>query len=130
MEQKTKILIVDDEQTNIKILLEILDFEDAYITKTVTSGEECLAVLPEFGPDIILLDIMMSGMDGYDVCRHIRKDPVHCDVKILILSGRAMPDEIHKGIDAGADNYISKPFGMNDLLDALKKLLQNHEGSE
>lgn len=122
MEDKIKILLVDDEEKNVKILLEILEFEDEYITKAVLSGEECLALLPKFQPDILLLDIMMPGLDGYEVCRRIRNDPAHSSLKIMMLSGRAMQDEINKGMEAGADQYISKPFGMTELLDALKQL--------
>jgi CheY-like chemotaxis protein len=122
MEEKTKILIVDDEKTNIKILLEILEFEDEYITKSASSGEECLAILPEFHPDVILLDIMMPGLDGYEVCRRIKNDPRYNSIKILMLSGRAMQDEIHTGLEAGADQYLSKPFGMDELLTTLSAL--------
>ena len=120
MEQKTKVLIVDDEQTNIKILIEILEFEDEYTTTSVTTGEECLAILPEFLPDVILLDIMMPGMDGYEVCRRIKNNPEYADIKIIMLSGRAMQNEINNGFSAGADQYLSKPFGMDELLDTLK----------
>lgn len=119
VEQKTKILIVDDEKINIKILLEILEFEDEYIIRTALSGEEGLAILTEFHPDVILLDIMMPGIDGYEVCRSIRNDQEHRSAKIIMLSGRAMQDEIDKGLEAGADKYLSKPFGMNELLDTL-----------
>ncbi len=122
MEQKTKVLIVDDEQTNIKILLEILEFEDEYMTTSVTSGEECLAILPEFKPDVILLDIMMPGMDGYEVCRRIKNSPEYEATKIIMLSGRAMQNEIDNGFSAGADQYLSKPFGMDELLEVLKSV--------
>ncbi len=113
---------MDDEPKNLKILMEIFEFEDEYIPKAVLSGVECLAVLPEFQPDILLLDIMMPEMNGYEVCKRIRANPEHSSLKIMMLSGRAMQDEIDKGFEAGADQYISKPFGMNELLDALKKL--------
>ena len=122
MEQKTKVLIVDDEQTNIKILLEILEFEDEYTVTSVTSGEECLAILLEFQPDIILLDIMMPGMDGYEVCRRTKNSPEYEKTKIIMLSGRAMQNEIDNGFSAGADQYLSKPFGMDELLEALKSV--------
>lgn len=122
MTRKTKILIVDDEKTNIKILLEILGFEDEYITDSVSSGEECLAMLPEFQPDIILLDIMMPGLDGYEVCRRIKNNPKYNSTKIIMLSGRAMQDEITMGFEAGADQYLSKPFGMDELLETLSAL--------
>jgi len=122
MEQKTKVLIVDDEKTNIKILLEILEFEEAYVTDSASSGEECLALLPQFHPDVILLDIMMPGLDGYEVCRRIKSDPEYASTKIVMLSGRAMQNEINTGLEAGADQYLSKPFGMDELLTTLSAL--------
>ena len=122
MVEKIKILLVDDEEKNIKILLEILEYEEEYITKSVLSGKECLEVIPEFKPDILLLDIMMPELNGYEVCKQIRNNPEYSSMKILMLSGRAMKDEISKGMAAGADKYLSKPFSMAELLDALKEL--------
>ena len=122
MKEKIKILLVDDDYKNIKILLEILEFEEQYITKAVLSGKECLDLLPEFQPDILLLDIMMPGLDGYEVCKCVKSNPEYSSIKIMMLSGRAMQDEIDKGFEAGADQYISKPFGMTKLLDALNTL--------
>ncbi len=122
MSETIKVLLVDDQEKNIKILLEILEFEDEYTTEAVYSGDECLKILPSFMPDIILLDIMMPGIDGYEVCKRIRANPDHKSVKIIMLSGRAMQDEVTMGMEAGADRYISKPFGMTELLDALEEV--------
>ena len=122
MGKNIKILIVDDEITNVNILLEILEFEEEYLTASAASGEECMAMLPAFQPDIILLDIMMPGIDGYEVCRQIKKKPEYASTKIIMLSGRAMQHEIQGGFEAGADHYLSKPFGMEELLDLLKKI--------
>ncbi len=122
MSETIKVLLVDDQEKNIKILLEILEYEDEYTTEAVYSGAECLEILPTFQPDIILLDIMMPGIDGYEVCKRIRANPDYASVKIIMLSGRAMQDEITMGMEAGADRYISKPFGMVELLDALTEV--------
>lgn len=124
MAGKIKLLLVDDEEKNIKILLEILEYEEDYRIKTALSGKECLALLPEFKPDVVLLDIIMPDVDGYAICRQIRQDPDLHAIKVLMLSGRAMKDEIEKGMAAGADMYLSKPFSMSELLDALKVLRQ------
>ena len=122
MQEKIKILLVDDEQKNIKILLEILEFEEEYLVESVLSGRKCLELIPDFKPDILLLDIMMPDLDGYEVCKQIRNNPEYSFIKIMMLSGRAMQDEIDKGMAAGADRYLSKPFSMTELLDALKVL--------
>lgn len=124
MEGNIKLLLVDDEEKNIKILLEILEYEEDYHIKSVLSGKDCLALLPEFKPDILLLDIMMPDVDGYAVCKQIRQDPLYQDMKILMLSGRAMKEEIDQGMAAGADAYLSKPFSMAELLSVLKELQQ------
>jgi len=122
MKEKTRILIIDDEQTNINILLEILEFEEEYLVRSALSGEEGLALMAEFQPDIVLLDVMMPGMDGYEVCQRIRNSGEHCRAGIVMLSGRAMQAEIERGLAVGADRYLSKPFGMDELLAALDSL--------
>jgi len=129
MQEKIKILLVDDEEKNIKILLEILEFEDNYIIKSALSGRECLALMPDFKPNILLLDIMMPDLNGYEVCKQIRNNPKYSSMKIMMLSGRAMQNEIDKGMAAGADLYISKPFSMTELLDALKVLREQTDNS-
>ena len=129
MEEKIKILLVDDEKKNIEILLEILEFEEEYIVESVLSGRECLALIPDFKPDILLLDIMMPDINGYEVCKQIRNNSEYSSLKIMMLSGRAMQDEIDKGMAAGADLYISKPFSMTELLDALKLLWEEGDNS-
>jgi len=129
MQEKIKILLVDDEQKNIKILLEILEFEEEYIVESALSGRECLELIPDFKPDILLLDIMMPDLNGYEVCKQIRNNSDYSSMKIMMLSGRAMQDEIDKGMAAGADLYISKPFSMTELLDALKVLWEQVDNS-
>ena len=108
-----KILIVDDNPTNITILKEIL--ED-YELRSAASGEEALGLVDEYHPDLILLDIMMPGMNGYDVCRKLREDPNFSRTKIIMVSAKAMVSERLKGYDVGADDYITKPFEEDELL--------------
>lgn len=111
----SRLLLVDDDKINLNILVEIL--EEQYVLKTARSGEEALSVLPEFEPDLILLDVMMPGLDGYEVCRRIRRDKRFRYVKIILVSGRARDEERLKGYEVGADDYIAKPF-MDLELDA------------
>jgi DNA-binding response OmpR family regulator len=113
MQPKHKILIVDDDPTNVEILYEI--FEDTYTLARAGTGEEALAVLPRFLPDLILLDIMMPGLDGYEICRRIRSDSCYSFIKIILVSGKAMVEERLKGYEAGADDYITKPFVHEEL---------------
>ena len=116
----TKVLIVDDEPINVKLIEEILEYEDDFTCRTAANAEEALSILGEYHPDIILLDIMMPGMSGYEVCRSIKNDPKHKFAKVLMISGKAMVEERLQGYEAGADDYITKPFVDDELLAKLK----------
>ena len=109
-----RILIVDDNSTNIAILEEILS--DHFPLATAASGEEALAKAVEFRPEVVLLDIMMPGMNGYEVCRAMRASPALRHCKIIMVSARAMVSERIEGYEAGADDYIVKPFDEDELL--------------
>ena len=111
MQRHNRILIVDDHPTNIAILEEILG--DDYPLKTATCGEEALA--PDFQPALILLDIMMPGIGGYETCRRLRAHPTLRHTKILMVSAKAMVAERLQGYEAGADEYITKPFDEEEL---------------
>ncbi|MEA3467284.1 MAG: hybrid sensor histidine kinase/response regulator [Thermodesulfobacteriota bacterium] len=115
-----KILIVDDEPINVRLIEEILEYEDDFQCKSVVNGMDALAILDEYAPDIIILDIMMPGMSGYDVCRKIKNDKKHKFAKVLMVSGKAMVEERLEGYEAGADDYIAKPFVDDELLAKLK----------
>ncbi|MDC0359054.1 response regulator [Oligoflexia bacterium] len=108
-----KILIVDDERRNLNILQELL--MDYDLTEAET-GEEALEHLQKIDFDLILLDIMLPGLDGYEVCRKIKSNPQHAALKVLLVSGRALIEEKLQGYAAGADDYITKPFDTEELL--------------
>ena len=109
-----KILIVDDNLANVELLEGIL--EDDYNFETATSGEQAMEVAAKFQPDIILLDIMMPGIDGYQVCQMIRQDPKLNHAKIIMVSAKTMLTERLEGYEAGADDYLIKPFDSDELL--------------
>ncbi len=119
---KQRILICDDDVLNRGILHEILG--DEYELAEAPSGEEGLARMRDFGPDLVLLDIKMPGSDGYEVCRRIKEAP-HGDLAMVALvSGRASTAERLKGYEAGADDYIVKPFDHDELAAKVKTLLR------
>jgi CheY-like chemotaxis protein len=120
MRSDYKILIVDDDPMNIDILRD--DLEELYTLRSAESGEEALQIIPEFYPDLILLDIMMSGIDGYEVCRRIRADERYNEIKIILISGRAMENERQKGYAVGADDYVTKPFEVEELVEKIRIL--------
>jgi C4-dicarboxylate-specific signal transduction histidine kinase len=114
MKNKQKVLIVDDEPRNQRIMTEIL--EDIVDFQVASSGEEALKALASYSPDVVMLDIMMPGIDGYEVCRQIRANPHLAFTKIILVSGKAMTEERLKGYEVGADEYMTKPFVPEELL--------------
>ncbi|KPA17440.1 response regulator receiver sensor signal transduction histidine kinase [Candidatus Magnetomorum sp. HK-1] len=120
MKKKTKILIVDDEPMNIFVFKDIFSNNKLYNCQYADNGEKAIEIFHIFVPDIIILDIMLPGIDGYEVCQKIRQDPKHKFVKIIMVSGKAMLDERLKGYDSGADDYIIKPFEQEELLAKIK----------
>lgn len=114
MPLRSRILIVDDNERNVSILRTILGQD--YALEAAGSGEEALAIAHALQPDLILLDIMMPGIDGYETCRRLRASPSLRWVKIIMVSARAMVSERVQGYDAGADDYVTKPFDEDELL--------------
>ena len=111
-----KILIVDDEPIILFYIQDLLASVGDYIVETAESGEQALEVLPLFKPDPILLDIQLPAMNGYEVCRKIRADNQYRFTKIIMVSGHARVNERLMGYEAGADDYIGKPFDKEELL--------------
>ena len=122
MQAKKRVLAVDDNELNLEIIKEILD--DEYNLKTATTGEEALEVAVDFRPDIILLDIMLPGTDGYEVCRQIRANPALRHIRIIMVSAKAMTSERIEGYEAGANVYIAKPFDGDELLKKVRNELR------
>ena len=117
-----RILVVDDTPTNVAIMEEIL--EERFELATAYSGEEALDVVVDFKPDIILLDIMMPGIDGYEVCRRIRDDEALKNTKVIMVSAKALVSERLAGYEAGANDYVTKPFEEEELLAKIQVFLQ------
>ena len=118
MGEKKRVLVVDDNELNIEILRENL--EECYHLETALSGPEALDKMRTFYPEIILLDIMMPEMDGYTVCRKIREDQRFAFTKIIIVSAKTLESERLVGYEAGADDYITKPFNQDELMAKLR----------
>jgi signal transduction histidine kinase len=108
-----KILVVDDDPLNLEILEEILS--EKYTVRVAETGEDAIQKLSEFNPDLMLLDIMMPGIDGYEVCRRVRADHRYYLLKIILVSGKSMLEERLHGYEVGADDYIVKPFVDEEL---------------
>jgi putative two-component system response regulator len=111
---KPRILVVDDSEINLKVLEQLLKFE--YEVIRATSGQEALAKVRQFSPDMVLLDIMMPGIDGYETCRQIKAGPLGKFTPVVLVSVKASTPERLAGYAAGADDYIVKPFDHDELL--------------
>ncbi len=112
MEQR--VLIVDDNEVNIEILEQLL--RDKYGLDVARSGEECLEKLRSFNPDLVLLDVMMPGIDGYETCRRIKESPYGSFTQVIMVSGRGTAQERLRGYEHGADDFVVKPFDHDELL--------------
>jgi DNA-binding response OmpR family regulator len=117
-----RILIADDEP-NIVVSLEFLMKQRGYDIRVVSDGAEALKAVAEFHPDLILLDVMMPRVSGYDVCQKVRENPEWKDIKIVMLSAKGRDVEVTKGLAIGADAYVTKPFSTRDLIAKVGEML-------
>ena len=118
-----KILIVDDEP-NIVIPLQFLMEQNGYRTLVAQSGEEALESISKEKPDLVLLDIMLPGVDGFEVCEIVRLNPEWRNTRIIFLTAKGRDVDIAKGMVLGADAYITKPFSNQQIIEAVTKLLE------
>jgi DNA-binding response OmpR family regulator len=117
-----RILIVDDEP-NIVISLEYLMKREGFETAVAADGEAALAALEKAPPDLVVLDVMLPRMNGFEVCRRIRADPRWGALRILMLTAKGRDTEVEKGLGLGADAYVTKPFSTKDLVAQIRMLL-------
>ena len=120
---KTKILIVDDDN-NIAELISLYLTKECYDTKIVNDGEEALEAFEQYNPNMILLDLMLPGIDGYQVCREVR---TKSNVPIILLSAKGEIFDKVLGLELGADDYIMKPFDSKELVARVKAVLRRYQ---
>lgn len=123
MAEKQRILIVDDDN-NIAELISLYLIKECYETKIVNDGEEALRVFPEFRPNLVLLDLMLPGMDGYQVCREMRSGS---QIPIIMLSAKGEVFDKVLGLELGADDYMIKPFDSKELVARVKAVLRRYQ---
>jgi len=118
-----KILIVEDEP-NIVVPLQFIMKDNGYDVAVAFSGEEAVDAITESKPDLILLDIMLPGMDGYELCQMIRQNPDWKGIKIIFLTALSREADMAKGMALDADAYITKPFSNKEVVEKVRNLLQ------
>ncbi len=120
---ETRILIVDDEP-HIVTAIEFLMQQQGYETRHAYNGQEALAILPGFRPQLLILDVMMPVMNGFEVATAIRSDTRWAETQILFLTAKGTDKDKRQGYGSGADLYIAKPFDNHDLVAAVQEMLE------
>lgn len=121
-DRKPRVLVVEDED-NIAIALDYLMTREGYDHDRIANGGEALTRIRDTHPDLVLLDVMLPEVSGYEICQGVRLDPSLSDVKILIMTARGSAIERRKGLALGADGFISKPFELQELRQEVRRLL-------
>ena len=120
--QQKKILLVDDEP-NILVALEFLMQQEGYQVQTANNGREALNYMKNFIPDIVILDVMMPGMDGFEVANNIRTNNTFQSTQIIFLTAKGTPEDRWRGYSNGGEIYLTKPFDNDELVTIVKELL-------
>lgn len=123
------ILAVDDRPETLNILVDLLSLENAKV-QTCQSGEEALEYVTNHKPDIILLDVSMPGLDGFETCRRLKNTDTVADVPVIFITAESEPEKIEAGFEAGGVDYVTKPFNLEKIVTLLRSHLQYHTTSE
>ncbi|NQZ75986.1 MAG: response regulator [Ekhidna sp.] len=118
----SKILIVDDEP-NILMSLEFLMRKEGYDVFIARDGGEAIKIIDGDEPNIIVLDVMMPEVDGYEVCQYVKQSDERKHIKVIFLTAKSKKEDIEKGYDMGADLYLTKPFSTRNLVKKVKELV-------
>lgn len=122
----SKLLIVDDEPS-ILVSLQFLMTQSGHEVYTASSGEEAIETIMKVHPDLILLDVMLPGIDGFEVCEIVRLNPKWRKTKVVFLSAKGKEEDIAKGMVLGADAYITKPYANKEVVETVAGLLGGEE---
>jgi DNA-binding response OmpR family regulator len=120
----TASILVADDEPNIVLSLEFLLKQAGFCVRTVSDGEAALTAIAQDPPDLILLDVMIPGRDGFAVCQAIRGNPAWQDIRIIMLTAKGGEIQREKGLSLGADEYVTKPFSTRDLVERIRRMLQ------
>ncbi|MBN9419246.1 MAG: response regulator [Candidatus Eremiobacteraeota bacterium] len=121
MSDTPKILVVDDDEHILRSLSQYLELEDFNVV-SASSGPEALTLFQQEKPDLLVLDVMMPGMDGFQVLETLRGNPDTAGVPVLMLTARDQHNDILKGYQMGATSYLVKPFNLDELVEAIREV--------
>ena len=119
-----RILIADDHPHGVELLEAYLG-ETPYQLRTATNGEETLKIVQEWRPDLVLLDIMMPRLSGFEVCKRMRQDPSTRDIGVIMITALDQPADVDRAVEAGTDDFLTKPINQGELLHRISALLKS-----
>jgi len=119
-----KILVVDDEPNVIRSLTFVLE-KEGYDVSSATNGEGAMAKIQESKPNLMLLDVMMPKKNGYEVCKEVKSNPSLSDIHIIMLTAKGQQADREKGLNAGANEFMTKPFSLKMIVGKVKEILEN-----
>jgi len=122
MDEMKKILVADDDNNVLFLITELLTRQKYQVFRAV-NGDQALREAKSLHPDLMVLDIMMPGIDGIEVCRQIKASPDTMDIRVIMLTAKTSGRDIEAGMAAGADHYLTKPFRINELTEKIKELI-------
>ncbi|PPB79536.1 response regulator receiver domain-containing protein [Albidovulum inexpectatum] len=125
---RRRILVVEDED-NIAMALDYVLTREGYEHDRVANGADAMPKIRETRPDLVLLDVMLPEVSGYEICQNIRMDPSLKDTKVLMMTARGSAMERRKGLALGADGFIAKPFELKELREEVRRLLAPADGA-
>lgn len=126
---KERILVVDDEEDILELIRYNL-VKEGFVVLCAEDGEECLEMTAKHSPDLIVLDLMMPGIDGLDVCKRLKNDPETQNLPIIMLTAKSSESDVVVGLELGADDYVVKPFSPRILIARIKSVLRRTQKSE
>ncbi|MEW6706764.1 MAG: response regulator [Pseudomonadota bacterium] len=124
----SKTILIADDEPNIVISLEYLLQRAGYQVRVARDGQEVLQAMAQEAPDLVLLDVMLPRLSGFDVCQQIRQNPAWQQVRVVMLTAKGRDVEVSKGMALGADAYVTKPFGTEELLACVAAQLGGGQG--
>lgn len=120
---KRRVLVVDDDEEIVELFCDALARDERFEVRTATTGYDAGALTQQFKPDLMILDYMLPDINGNMVCQRVRQDPEMAGMKVVIVSGVVNQDEIDSLMDAGADEFVKKPFDIKKLIGRMEQLL-------
>lgn len=121
---KTRVLVVDDDPAIVEMLVELLERDGRFEVETAATGFDAGLRTRQFQPDVLVLDFMLPDINGNAVCKSIRSDPSLAEVKIIIVSGVVNRDDVERLLDDGADDFLQKPFSIEQLVNRITDLVR------